>query len=292
MRSRKCTNRQFDGRVANRNRRHPGSEIDQWTAGAWSSALYDPEQDVYFISNINGGLLDRDNNGSISRLQAATLSGDLKWIAGGKNNVTLDGPKGMAILGEFLYVSDVGGVRKFDRRTGAAKGLITLPGAVCINDLVSDGKNLYVSDTGIVPAAGETFSPSGTDAVWRIANDQATKLASGRDLLQPNGLAVAGGKLWAVTFGGNELYEITSGKKSNITTLPHGQLDGIVVLPDGSFAITSWQSKTIYRGKPGGPFEPLLESVLIPADLGYDGRRHLLLVPNSAANAVTMHPVR
>ena len=42
------------------------------------SVLYDPQQDVYFISNINGGLLDRDNNGYISRVDAKTHQVNVK----------------------------------------------------------------------------------------------------------------------------------------------------------------------------------------------------------------------
>ena len=139
------------------------------------SVLYDPEQDVYFISNINGGLLDKDNNGFISRVDANNLAVNLKWVEGGKNGVTLDGPKGMAIAGDTLYVSDVSAVRKFNRRTGAVEGEIALPGATTINDMTTDGKRVWVSDTAVVPASGGTFFASGTDAVWQIENDHARR---------------------------------------------------------------------------------------------------------------------
>ena len=254
------------------------------------SVLYDPDQDVYFISNINGGLLDRDNNGFISRVNAQSLAVDLKWIEGGKNGLNLDGPKGMAIAGDTLYVSDVTAVRKFDRRTGAPKGEIPLPGATTINDLTTDGTRVWVSDTGIVPASGQTFFSSGTDAVWKIENDHATKIASGRDLKQPNGLAWVNGSLWVVTFGGAELYQLDGGARKNVAQTPRGQLDGLVGLPDGTFFITSWDGMAIYRGK-GGSFEPLLQAIPNPADIGYDTKRHLLLVPASSSNRVTLHPV-
>jgi DNA-binding beta-propeller fold protein YncE len=250
------------------------------------SVLYDAQQDAYFISNINGGLLDRDGNGFITRVDAQTLSVDLQWISG------LDGPKGMAIAGNSLYVSDVTGVRKFDRRTGDPQGIIALPGATTINDLTSDGRKVWVSDTAIVPASGETFGGTGTDAVWLIENDRATRIASGRDLKQPNGLAYAGGKLWVVTFGGAELYQLDGSSKSNVTELPRGQLDGLVALPDGTFFVTSWDGMAVYRGKGGTKFEPILQSIPNPADIGYDTKRHLLLLPASSQNRVTLHPVK
>jgi sugar lactone lactonase YvrE len=256
------------------------------------SALYDPEQDVYFISNMNGGLLDRDDNGFITRVDANSGSMTLKWIEGGKNGVTLDAPKGMAVAGNSLYVADVAAVRKFDRHTGAPQGEIALPGASCIKDVTTDGTNVYVSDTGIVGAPGTQFTPTGTDAIWEISNDQPKKIASGQDLKQPNGLAWSGGNLYVVTFGADELYELSGGVKKKTTTIPRQQLDGVVRLDDGTFFISSWYGAAIYRGKEGGTFEPILQSLQNPADIGYDTKRHRLLVPETPLNHVVGYSVR
>src|ERR1700694_2616312 len=46
------------------------------------SVLWDPQQDVYFISNINGQPLAVDNNGYISRVNSAPLQSDATWIGG------------------------------------------------------------------------------------------------------------------------------------------------------------------------------------------------------------------
>ena len=61
------------------------------------SVLYDAQQDVYFISNINGQPLAVDNNGYISRVNPDTLQMDAKWIEGGKPGVTLNAPKGSLV---------------------------------------------------------------------------------------------------------------------------------------------------------------------------------------------------
>ena len=257
------------------------------------SVLYDAQQDVYFISNINGGLLDRDNNGFISRVDAKTLSVNLKWIEGGRNNVTLDGPKGMAIVGDSLYVSDVAAVRKFDRHSGAPLAAIALPGTTTINDLTTDGQNVYVSDTGVIPGPAETFEATGTDSIWIIENDHARKIASGNELLkQPNGLEFVDGHLWVVTFEGNELYQLNGGSKSSVMTLPREQLDGVVHTPDGSWLVTSWKGMAVYRSSGNGSFEPILQAIPSPADIGYDTKRHLLLLPASSNNSVTLHAVK
>jgi hypothetical protein len=252
------------------------------------SVLHDTEQDVYFISNINGGLLDADNNGFITRVDAATMRVQLKWIEGGRSGVRLDAPKGMAIVGDSLYISDVSAVRKFDRRSGAPRGDVALPGATLINDLTTDGTNLYVSDTAVKPAAGLTFRRTGTDAIWKISDDRATMIASGANLNEPNGIDFFNGALWIVTFRANELYRLSGSQKVDVRRLPHGQLDGLVHLDDGTPVVTSWIGDAIYRGD-GKSFTPVLKAIDAPADIGYDRKRKRLLVPRSTTNEVTIH---
>ena len=254
------------------------------------SVVYDPAQDVYFISNINGGELAVDGNGFISRVDAKTFKVDLKWIESGKAGVHLDGPKGMCLKGDALYVSDVTAVRKFDRRSGAPLRDISLPGATFINDLATDGRHVFVSDTGLKMGPGESFIGTGTDAIWMIdENDTPKKIAAGRELKSPNGLDVIDGKLWVVTFGSNELFQLDNGTKSHSTTLPQGELDGLAHRPDGTLLVASWKGNAVYAGPRGGPFKAILEAIDAPADICYDAVHHRLLVPHSAANEVSVH---
>jgi hypothetical protein len=256
------------------------------------SVLYDPAQDVYFISNINGQMLSVDGNGFLTRVDAASLRVDAKWVESGKNGVTLNAPKGMALLGNALYVTDINVVRKFERRSGTPIGTITVPNSTFLNDITTDGTSLYVSDTGIVSGPGITFYSSGTDAIWKITNDLPEKLASGRDLDHPNGLDFVDGALRVVTFHGNELYELRDGKKRVVARLPAGQLDGLTHLADDSAVVSSWKGNEIYRSHGENRFEAILAAMDAPADLGYDTKRHRLLVPQPLANQVTLHLVQ
>lgn len=253
------------------------------------SVLHDPEQDVYFISNLNGGLLEHDDNGFITRIDAKSMAVELKWIEGGRNGVRLDAPKGMAIVGETLFVSDIAGVRKFDRRSGSPLGTIILPGATLINDLATDGSAVYVSDTGVRPGPGSTFYSTGTDAIWMIRSGRAEEIAGTTALRQPNGLDVVHGTLRFVTFRGGELYELRDGEPHPLAQLPEGQLDGLVHLKDGDVLVTSWEGEGVYRGSPERDFVPILTGIGAPADLGYDAARNRILVPRSASNEVTIH---
>ena len=66
------------------------------------SVLHDTTQDIYFVSNINGSPTAKDNNGFISRVRPDGAVENLKFIEGGKNGVTLHGPKGLALWGDTL----------------------------------------------------------------------------------------------------------------------------------------------------------------------------------------------
>ncbi|MCK5650134.1 MAG: B12-binding domain-containing protein, partial [Gemmatimonadetes bacterium] len=64
------------------------------------SMLHDGVADVYLVSNINGSALEADGNGFISRVAPSGEVLELKWIDGETEGVTLNGPKGMAIVGD------------------------------------------------------------------------------------------------------------------------------------------------------------------------------------------------
>ena len=256
------------------------------------SVLHDPQQDVYFISNLNGGLLVADNNGFVSRVDAATMAVDLQWIAAGKNGVRLDAPKGMAIVGDTLYVSDIGTVRMFDRRSGLPRGEVPLPGTTLVNDLTTDGRSVWVTDTGLAAGPGETFLETGTDAIWKIDGTHASKIASGAALGHPNGIDFANGVLRVASFGRNEIYTLADGRVDDRRTLPSAQLDGIVHLDDGTIVVSSWEGDAVLRETRDGKFSSILAGIDSPADLGYDRKRHRLLVPISPLNQVTVHVVQ
>ncbi len=256
------------------------------------SVLYDADQDVYFISNINGQPLAKDGNGYISKVNPETLQMEAKWIDGSKKGSHLDAPKGLAIVGDELWVTDITDVRKFDRKTGASKGKVAIPGSTFLNDLVSDGKSAYVSDSGMKAGANGSFEGTGTDSVWKITGNKATKIASGKDLNRPNGLELADGKLWVVSFAANELYSIDGGKKTSVAKLPKGSLDGLVHMSDGTFLVSSWESNSVFRGPAAGPFTEVITGVTSPADIGYDTKRHRVLVPHFMESRVTIHDLQ
>jgi DNA-binding beta-propeller fold protein YncE len=260
------------------------------------SVLYDSADDLYLASNVNGLPLEKDGNGFISQLSPDGTVKALKWIEGGMNGVTLNAPKGSAIVGDVLYVADIDTLRTFDRTSGAPKGDLKIPGATFLNDVAAGPNGLvYVSDSGL-RAGANGFDSTGTDAVYAYDPQQKklTTLAKTKDLHRPNGIAVApDGKVWVATFGDSEIFWLDArGDRKNVTRLPKGQLDGILFLPAGDMLVSSWAASAIYRGRPGATFAPVVTEVKSPADIGFDAKRNRIMVPLFQLDEIQVWDIR
>jgi hypothetical protein len=255
------------------------------------SVLHDERNDLYLVSNINGEPLAKAGNGFISRLRPDGSVETLKWIDGEAVEVALNAPKGMAFVGDTLFVADIDEVRAFDRESGAPLGARTVEGASFLNDLAAgpDG-TLYVSDTGL----DDTFSPTGTDAVYRFGDEGPVVVAQGPGLMNPNGLLVDGDALVVVPFGGADVFRIplAGGEPSRMATLPGGQLDGVVRGDDGTLFVSSWEAGAIFSVGPDGTVGTAAEGLDSPADLGWDSERQRLLIPLFSGDAIQVEPVR
>jgi sugar lactone lactonase YvrE len=254
------------------------------------SVLYDAEADVYFVSNINGAPLDKDDNGFISRVAPDGTILDLHWIDGSDEAIRLHAPKGLAIHGDTLFVADIDLVRAFDRTTGAYLGAREVPGASFLNDLTVDANGaLWVSDTGLNP----DFSSSGTDAVYRFDGDTPVLVTDA--VPGPNGILAVDDGVLAVSFASADTYLIHgdgSGTAEVFVTLPGGQADGIVRMNDGSYLVSSWETQAVYRiPADGGPAEIVVEGVPSPADIGWDAQRQRVLIPVFQEDRLQFEPI-
>lgn len=244
------------------------------------SALFDAERDVWYISNINGVPSDLDNNGFISRVSGDLGTVDTQFIAAGKNGVTLNGPKGMALVGDTLWVADINTVRGFDVTTGREVTSIAVDGAVFLNDIVAatDG-SLYISDTGIRFGADGMTHP-GPDRIFKLAGREVFEALSFQGEPGPNGLAFgADGKLIIVPFGTTTIssWEVGSSAADSIASGPGG-FDGVIALPDGRVLVSSWTDSTVYALS-NGKLTSLIRNVPAPADIGFDASRGNVAIP-------------
>jgi len=247
------------------------------------SVRYDPQLDLWFVANINGDPLAKDNNGFISRLKSDGSIGVLKFCEGGRNGVRLNGPKGMAIVGDTLWVADIDAVRGFNRRTGAEIATVNLSGqAKFLNDIAAGPDGIYVTDTGIGPDGKGGMKHTGPDRIFRIDRSRKVSVALQSDSLKgPNGITwdSAGRRFIIVPFFGSTPLSWAPGDAAprSLGTAP-GQEDGVEVVAPDTVLITSWADSSLFALAQGHATR-IAAPLPSPADIGWDARHHRVAVP-------------
>jgi len=247
------------------------------------SVRYDAAQDLWFVSNINGNPSVKDGNGFILRLQADGRAMDsLPFIEGGKNGVVLNAPKGMALVGDTLWVADIDAVRAFNARTGAALASIDIKGATFLNDVVAgpDG-SIYITDTGIRFDAKGQLSHPGPDRLIQVIGSEYKTVANFDGAPGPNGIAydAANQRFLINAFASKNFYAWKPGMaKPDSIGVGAGAGDGLEVLADGRVLYTSWADSSL-SAFANGASTTLIKGFASPADIGYDTKRNRVAVP-------------
>jgi sugar lactone lactonase YvrE len=257
------------------------------------SVKFDADLDVWYVTNVNGGGLEKDGNGYISRLKGDGTVDSRRFIKSGKGGVILNAPKGMALQGDTLWVADIDAVRGFNRRTGVPVAVVAIKGAKCLNDIAVGPDGLYITDTG-VKADANVISHPGPDRVYHIAPDRTSSVALESDSLAgPNGIAWDGGRgqFIIVPFFGNVVRGWTPGSKAILAlgTSP-GQLDGVEILDTQRMLITSVADSGLYVFE-NGTATVMHKDLPTPADIGFDTKRNRVAIPLILENRIEFRTV-
>ncbi len=255
-----------------------------------SGFIVDPATDSYFISNENGQPTERDNNGFITKLNDQGRILQLKFIEGGVNGVTLHAPKGLAIIGRTLYVSDIDQVRRFHADTGRPLGELDLSSVPVdfLTGLATDGHStLYIADAG-------------ADAILKVDTRRSstpTVLVKDPVLAGPYGLAVnpATGALVVVSWNTGKILEVT--QEGTVKVLfansffsgRFGNLTGVDFDASGNMYVSDFSQGKVIRIDPNFRFQTIAEFLTTPASLGIDRKNHLILVPYRSGDVAEMN---
>ncbi len=246
------------------------------------SVLPDATRQRLYVSNIDGAPDAKDGNGFISLLGNDGRILQLEWATG------LNAPKGMAQVGDHLYVADIDQLVEIDVRTGKISARYPGAGAQFLNDVAADeAGNVYVSDML-------------ANRIYRLHAGQFAIWLESPDLNNPNGLAVQGERLlvgaWGVMTPGSFATEVPGHVKVvSLTTrqiedfgsnAPVGNLDGIEAMPDGSVLATDWMAGGLMRVAPDGTVTVLDKLAQGSADIGYAPATGTVLVPMMNAGTV------
>ena len=252
--------------------------------------IVDPATGAYYIANENGGPTERDNNGFITKLDETGKVLKLKFIEGGTAGVTLHSPKGQAILGKTLYVSDISTVRTFDLATGRPLSDIDLSALKVdfLTGLAMDGAGLlYIADTG-------------SNTILKVDTRRGSKPAvfvKDAALAGPHGLAVnpATGSLVAVSWNEGKIFEIARDGalkmlfSNSFFNARFSNLAGVDFDAFGNMYVSDFTQGKVMRIDPEFRIQTIAEFLTTPASVGIDRKNHLILIPYLAGNVAEMN---
>lgn len=268
-----------------------GGPAPLWTLAtefaAPESAYFDATSGAVFVSSINGGILEKDGNGYISRLTPDGKAVNMKWATG------LHAPKGMRSLGGTLWVTDIDEVVAIDIASGKISARVNVEGASFLNDLATapDG-TVYASD-------------SNNSTIFAVKDGKSSIFVAGAELVeQPNGLLVDGGRLILGTIGpaggggrrgggppapAGRLYafDLKTRQRTVVTAQPIGGIDGIEPDGSGGYLVTDVVGSKLLHVTAAGVSRTLLTFTAGGADFGYIPSRKLAVVPFLFGNTVS-----
>ena len=263
---------------------------DQVQNLAFPQSMIADKEGAYFIANANGDPGVRDNKGFISKVTPEGKVIDLHFIQGGNNSVTLNSPKGMAIVGSTLYVADLDVVRGFDKETG--QSLHTIPfsqfHSQSLTGLAADALGrLYVSDAD-------------SNTIYHIDStlDHAvTVFVQHAALSHPHGLAVhpKNGHVAGVGWEDGKIFEIDKSGKirelftNSFFTGGFYNLDGIDFDKYGTMYVSDLTAGKVWRIHANHKKEVIAEFLLSPSGIGIDRVNHVIMVPYLYANGAEIN---
>ena len=241
---------------------------------------YDPDQDVYFVNSWgNGDAGARDNNGFISRMTPDGTVERLRFVAGGTGGTTLHAPRGMAIVGDTLWVVDADAVRAFNRRTGAPLATVDFSTFKLgfLNDIAAGPDGLYITDTG-------------TNRIYRIAGGRVTLALEDPALGGPNGITwdANNRRFIVVPYGGESVIKAWSAGSKTLSEIGRSggaKFDGVEVLPGDRVLVASQKDSSLHLFT-GGTGRPIIRTGGAPADIAVDTKRNRVAVPFVDRNLV------
>lgn len=224
------------------------------------SVLFDVAHDRLVVSVMQGAPNAVDGNGHLALLSTDGAVIDAAWATG------MDAPKGLALMDGKIFAGDLTQLRIIDAATGDLLASLPAEGAVFLNDVTTNGKDVFVSDMM-------------TDTIWRYADGTLEKWLETPELAHPNGLFWDGGRLLVGSWGkglkddftteapGSLLSIVPETKAISVVASGVGNIDGIVRL-NGKIVVNDWINGKAFEVSEDGTVTEILSEPAGLADIG------------------------
>lgn len=218
-------------------------ELD-WIADGFDapeSVVPNGEGSFFYVSNVNGDGVAKDGNGYIATLSPDGEIMNQNWVTG------LDAPKGLALDGARLYVSDIDRLVVIDTEAARVIETITFEGAGFLNDVTVTPMGVLVSD-------------SANQRIYRYADGRVETWLEAPLLSGVNGLLPQEGYLLVTTMSDGALLSIDWETKA-ITKLASDMknADGVSPLKGQGYLVSAWPGK-LYHVNHEGQTETLIDT--------------------------------
>ncbi|HEY0109072.1 MAG TPA: hypothetical protein VGB67_05535 [Fibrella sp.] len=239
--------------------------------------LFDPAKNVLYVACINGNPTLENKGSYLTKLSPDGKVIQLKFTE------NLNSTKGMGILGDKLYVTEMTNVVEIALSSGKILNRYPIEGAKFLNDIAIDTRNgvVYITD-------------SNDSKIWALTKGKASLVLAGAPLKGPNGLLFENNQLLIGNGDGSLLTMDPGTKKLGTIAKGMGGIDGIIALGNKQYVVTEWGGK-IWHIQADGTTELKMDTStakINSADIGYNPTTKMLYVPTFFHNTVKAYSLK
>jgi DNA-binding beta-propeller fold protein YncE len=247
----------------------------------------DSKSGAIFVSNMAGEPDVKDDNGFITRLKPDGTVDQIRFIDGTKNNIVLNSPKGMAVMGNFLYVCDIDAIRVFNVESGIQLFEVNF------GDLPR--QNFYAITVG--PDGALYAADAVVNRIYRIdlsKQHEVTLFTEGGDLQAPHGIVWSSSKQGFVVTAnaiGQVITYDRSAKRMQTPPIFLKSPEGVDVDDGGNIYVADRDLKSVYRISPNFALYSFAQGIERPAGIAYNRGTKNMMVSVFGGNTVEVYPV-
>lgn len=241
------------------------------------SVLYDAENELLYVSCINGAPAEKNGKGFIACLNKDGSVKELHWATG------LDAPKGMGIHEGRLWVTDIDRLVNMSTEDPQSREIIPVDGTSFLNDISIDKDGTVY------------FTCSDSGRLMKYQNGEVSDLIAG-GLERPNGVYVENDRLLLSCSKSSDFSEVdkVSGERQVLVTgIGHG--DGVEYTgKEGHYIVSSWSGE-IFLILPDMSKISLLKTSgegINSADVGFNLEKQVVYVPTFFDNRVVAYELK